>query len=303
MSKILFWSPFHGQGQTSNLHVTAFVMGLLYKKRVLMMQTHFTGNNMESPFIGQNVEKKERVWNELFHDVGLDVAVMYSNMNMLNQETLENCCFTFPNTSLLLLPGTAMKNRESFDRDIGKAVNRMIYNADECMDMVLIDSNSGDDPLSFLLMKSSDLIIVNLTQHRYVLEKFFSYYLERIPDKNKLFYLFGDYDDNSSYNINNCRRKYHKYIHHNNSGVIPYCTKFLDAQNDSDIVRFMKNGLRHKGRSSIKFRNHLTKTLFTERYAADETDYLFHRSGLAVEKMLKKLHKSPEREFQECDKG
>lgn len=291
MSKILFWSPLHGQGQTSNLHVTAFIMGILYRKQVLLMQTHFTGNNLESPLVGQNVGKSGWEDMELFGDVGIDVAVTYSNMNKLNRNMLENCCFTFPDTSILLLPGTETKNRETFDRDIGKAVTRLIREADDYVDMILIDSNSGDDKLSFQLMKNSDLIVVNLTQHRYVLDKFFTDYGDRFLGNDKVFYLFGDYDDNSSYNINNFRRKFRKYINRKNSGVIPYCTKYLDAQNDSAVLKFMKDGLNvNRNRNTKKYLYSAKQTFQAGKYNPEETDYLFHRSRLAVEKMLDLLH-------------
>lgn len=287
MSKILFWSPLHGQGQTSNLHVTAFIMGLLHKKRVLMMQTHFVGNNLESPLLGQNVSKTNISDNNLFRDVGLDVAVTYSGMNKLNLDMLENCCFTFPDTPILLLPGTEIKNRETFERDIGKAVNRLIRDADECVDMILIDSNSGNDKLSFMLMKTADLIVINLTQHRYVVDKFFSEYVDLFLDNTKVFYLFGDYDDNSCYNINNFRRKYHRYINHRNSGVIPYSTKFLDAQNESNVIEFMQNGLKISNYGDAKkFINKIKNTIYFGKYIPEETDYLFHRSCLAVAKMF-----------------
>lgn len=293
MSKILFWSPFHGQGQTSNLHATAFIMGLTYNKRVLMMQTHFYGNNLESPLIGQNVGYNLDNNYELFSDVGIDAAVTYSNMNKLNMNTLQHCCFTFPNTPIYLLPGTETNNRETFERDIGKSVTHMIKAADEIVDVILIDSNSGEDKLSFKLMNSADLIVVNLTQHRYVLDKFFRDYIKNFTDNKKVFYLFGDYDDNSSYNISNIRLKYHRYVNRRNSGVIPYSTKYLDAQNESNLVNFMLKGLkRSKSEDSKGLGSRLRTGLFSDHYKSDETQYLLNRSRLAVEKMFALLNYS-----------
>lgn len=287
MSKILFWSPLHGQGQTSNLHVTAFIMSLLHQKQVLMMQTQFYGNNLESPLVGHNVDKSKT--DDFFQDIGLDAAVTYSRMNRLNKEMLENCCVTFPGMKLLLLPGTEIKNRETFDRDIGKAVTRVIRAADECMDVILIDSNSGEDALSVKLMEIADIIVVNLTQHRYILEKVFSN-RELLENKSKLFFLFGDYDDNSSYSINNCRRKYRKYMNNKNSGVIPYCTKYMDAQNESNVSGFMLQGLRldREGEWDKLYR-YILGFFLGSSSIKEETDYFFHRSRLAVEKMLDML--------------
>jgi hypothetical protein len=53
------------------------------------------------------------------------------------------------------------------------------------------------------------MIIINLTQRRYVLDNF-SLNTENSFVPAGCFYLLGNYDDSSSYNISNCRRKYKK---------------------------------------------------------------------------------------------
>lgn len=291
MSKVIYWSPFHGQGQTSNLHVTAFIMGLLHRKRVLMMQTHFCQNNLERPLVGRNVGLRGNGENELFDDVGLDVAVTYSIMNHLNREIFEKCCFSLPGTPLLLLPGTEIKNKETFDRDIGNHVSRVIRDAERCADFVLIDANSGEDKLSLQLMSQADLVIVNLTQHRHVLEKFFQDYYELFLDNEKVFYLFGDYDPNSSYNLHNCRKKYSRFLNSKNSGIIPYSTMYMDAQNECDVLSFMKKGLKQrKEKISDKAVKSIRRCLFSGTYYKEDTKYFFHQSKLAVEKIFDLLN-------------
>jgi len=287
MSKILFWSPLHGQGQTSNLHAVACIMSLLYKKRVLIMQTHFAKNNLELPLVGKNAGNHKAEDSELFMDIGLDAAITFSNMGNLSLDILESCCLTIPGTKLLLLPGTETKNRETFDRDIGRAVGRMIRDAGNCVDMVLIDSNSGDDELSLQLMNVVDLVVINLTQRKYVLDKFFSDYGEMFFDNDKAFYLFGDYDDNSCYNINNCRKRYKRYINQSNSGVVPYNTKYLDAQNECGLVSFMQEGLKiNQGSNLIRLYSNMKTRFRPGKYAPEETYQFFLRSRASVRKML-----------------
>lgn len=289
MSIILFWSPFHGQGQTSNLHAFALCANFIYGKSVLMMQTQFEKNNLESPFVGRNVDKKNNADNPLFQDIGLDMAVTFSNLNKLTRNILESCCISFRDASLLLMPGTEIKNRESFKRDIGNAVGRMIRKADECVDMVVIDANSGDDELSFRLMPLADMIVVNLSQRRYVLDKFFLDYGDYFINK-PVFYLFGNYDDNSSYNIFNCRRKYKKYLNRTNSGVIPYSTKYLDAQNESRLIDFMQDGMnRYELNGAKKYLWMMKNRLQERKYILDETEYFFNMVKLSMENMLEML--------------
>ncbi len=296
MSMIAFWSPLHGQGQTSNLHDIAFVISSLHNKRVLMMQTQYDKNNLESPLVGHNVGISNAA-DELFQDIGLSAAVTYSNMNKLSLKLLESCCLTFQNSSLLLLPGSDIKNRETFDRDIGKGVIRMIKSANELVDIVLIDANSGDDELSFRIMSAADLIVINLSQRRHVLEKFFCGYGERFSDKKNVFYLFGDYDANSAYNLSNFRVKYRKYINRANSGVIPYCTKYMDAQNESNVLDFMQEGLRKRGKSDWeRVLGYIKRKLPSMKYIPEETDYFFYRSKRSTESILDMLYVSMEKD-------
>lgn len=297
MSKILFWSPYHGQGQTSNLYVIALCFAMIYKKRILLLQTHFKNNNLESPLVGYNVDKATEEY-EIFEDIGIDMAITYSNMNRLNNKTLENCCLTFLDSSILMMPGTKTKSKETFDRDIGGTVNRMLKTAEECVDLVFIDSNSSDDELSMRLIQTSDMIVVNLTQHRYVLEKFFLEYGERFVNDDRVFYLFGNYDDNSGYNILNCQRKYSKYIKPRNTGMIPYCTKYMDAQNESNVLRFLQDGVSQKRNKSIV--SYIPRHLYNlknGKYTQEETDYFFQRSLQTVEKIARISHISMKRDF------
>lgn len=290
VSIIAFWSPLHGQGQTSNLHAMAFAMSILHKKRVLMMQTQYDKNNLESPLVGHNVGISSEA-DELFQDIGLTAAITYSNMSKLSLKLLESCCLTFHNSNLLLLPGSDIKNRETFDREIGKGVVRMIKSANELVDIILIDVNSGNDELSLRIMSAADLIVINLSQRRYVLEKFFIDYGERFIENNKVFYLFGDYDNNSVYNINNFRVKYRKYMNGANSGVIPYCTQYMDAQNESKVLSFMQEGLRVGAKSGWqKVLDSIRRRLKTSRYIAEETDYFFHQSKQSAENILDMLY-------------
>lgn len=290
MSKIVFWSPLHGQGQTSNLHLLALIISLLYKKKILLMQTHISMNNLEGPLVGRNVDPISNE-SDIFQDIGLDAAVMYSRINMLKESTLESCCITFPDISLLLLPGTGLKNREIFDRDIGKNLLRMTEQAGNYVDIVMIDANSGNDDLSFRLMESADLVIVNLTQRRHVLGKFFQEYESRFDDFNKVFFLFGNYDKNSGYNIDNCRRRYRKYINNSNSGVIPYSTQYMDAQNECEILKMVREGLdTSKLGQTGKIKKTIKSRLRLSRYSGEETDYFFNQACSSAAKIMNMLN-------------
>lgn len=291
MSKIVFWSPLHGQGQTSNLHIISLITSLLHKKRVLMMQTHMSLNNLEGPLVGKNLEILTTEDYNIFQDIGLDAAVMYSRMNRLVDNIFESCCITFPNTSLYLLPGTGTKNRETFERDISSAVYKMILHAEDNVDIVMIDTNSGNDDLSIKLLSLADVIVINLTQRKYVLNKFFIDYGEIFDKYKNVFFIFGNYDRHSGYNIINCQRKYGKYINKDNSGVIPYCTKYMDAQNECDILSMVREGMHNcKIGDKYKFKDILKRIFRIGMNSPMETDYFFYQAFRSVTKIMNMIY-------------
>lgn len=293
MSKIVFWSPLHGQGQTSNLHIISIVMSLIHKRKVLMMQTSMSMNNLEGPLIGKKMEPLRLKDNAYFQDIGLDAAVMYSRMNMLMGDTLESCCVTFPNTSLLLLPATETRNRETFERDISSVIGRMILHAENSVDIVMIDSDCGQDDLSIKLMSSADVIVINLTQRMYVLNKFFLEYGEMLNNYKNVFFLFGNYNRKSGYNMNNCLRKYRKYINKNNSGTIPYCTKYMDAQNDCNILDMAREGLyTNQWTNMNKLGSLVKKGPRLGRSCDKETEYFFYQVSCSAIKIINMINTS-----------
>ncbi len=252
-----------------------------------MMQTHMTMNNLEAPLIGKKLRTADIEDAYNYQEIGIDAAVLYSRMNMLISDILESCCFTFPNTSLLLLPGTETKNPETFERDISSEISRMILHADNNVDTVMIDTNSGRDKLSIRLMSSADIIVINLTQRRHVLNRFFLEYGEILNKCKNVFFIFGNYDRCSGYNIANCQRKLGKYINKDNSGIIPYCTQFMDAQNDCNILNMMREGLHsRKTAHGYKYKGAVNRLMrFRYKYTS-ETDYFFDQACITTMKII-----------------
>ena len=238
--KIAYWSPVHGQaGTTSNILATALITGMVCKKRCLLTQTHFNFNNLEAPLVGSN--SKNVASSEYFRDVGLDALVRCFKAAKISSEVLENCCISLPNTNVSLLPGTSKNNKDSFEYEMDAVFLNLLRTMEEIISIVFVDICSGNNPLSFKIMDDSDLVVVNLSQNMGIVDAYFTYYKERI--QSKVFYLFGNYDRNSKYNINNIRRRYCMAITPMNSGVIPYNTAYLDAQCDGKVNEFIRENM------------------------------------------------------------
>lgn len=177
---------------------------------------------------------------EYFRDIGLDALLRNFKASRVDKEILDNCCISLSNTNVSLLPGTSKLNRDSFENDMNYVFLNLLRTIEALTGIVFIDINSGNNSLSMKIAADCDLTVVNLSQNIGLID---AYLTGNNLIASKVFYLFGNYDTNSKYNIHNLRRKYHKHIKISNSGVIPYNTMFLDAQSDGRVIDFFRENL------------------------------------------------------------
>lgn len=235
--KIAYWGLVHGQSRiTSNMLAIAVVTTILSDYKTLITGTHFTLNNLEGPLIGYQSSKHKE---EYFRDVGVDALIRSLKSAPLDEETIENCCFSLLNNRLSLLPGTMKNNKDYFHEDMEKLVINMLRYIEAFHDFVFIDTNSGLNDLTHKVIEEADLLVINLNQNIMMLNQILK---EPMLDGKKIFYLIGNYDKASKYNIHNLRRMYKK-LNNKNSSVIPYNTEFQDAICDGKILDFIKSNL------------------------------------------------------------
>lgn len=241
--KIAFWSPIHGQATTtSNMITVAFLSGIIHKKKCIITQTQFCNNNLEAPLVGSNL--KNRSSEDFFRGMGLDALIRSFKAAPVDFNTAENCCISFANTNVSLLPGTAKVNWNHFYDEANKSLPQLINQIDLLYDITFLDLNSGDNPISMEIIRNADLVVVNLPQNIHIIEDYFTNQREKI--KGEAFYLIGNYDCDAKYNLSTIRKKYHKFISKDNSGAVPYNTLYLDAQNESRVVDFIRDNINCK---------------------------------------------------------
>lgn len=243
-------------------------MGMHHKLRVMMMHTQTEYNNLEGPLTGKPLFKMQLDDMRRMGDTGIDALVRNSKAAPLTYQMIESCCKIFDRTNVMLLPGT-YKEKMIFERETKNVLPKMFEYLKEHVDVVMIDVNAGNSEFSEYILKHADLIVVNLSQNMAVTNRFFEMQDNIISQKN-VFYLFGLYDEDSKYNLSNIQKK-SKFIKKKNSGTIPYCTKFRDAQSDGYVIEFMEEILKLPTKSMM-----------------EEYDYI-HKSKLATEKILDML--------------
>jgi len=239
---IAFWSNVHGQPRTtSNMVALAIEAAMKENYNCIITQTHFNMNNLESYLIGAKENSRD-----IFMNIGIDGLASVIKFRAIDRTTIDNYSIQLLNNKLTLLPGTSAENRKVFLDDMGKTASVLLQEMNRYYDMVFVDVNSGGDEVSGMVLEMADIIVVNLSQNKNVLDQYTASW--KIPNKKHL-YLFGGYDKDSVYNLHNMIRLYH-FLSDKNTGIIPYNTEFMDAQSEGNVIKFMMKNMDAKKNST-----------------------------------------------------
>ena len=231
--KIAFWSPLHGTGTTSSLMATAVAMSVRFPKRIIVTQTHYNMNNLEGPLLG-SVGK-----GDFFRDMGVDAIMRHFKSGNITEEHILNCSIKMSET-LYLLAGTKMLNRDGFESNVARSMLLHIFSVmEKYFDIVMIDTNSGQNEFSMKVIEECDVVVVSLRQNKAVLDGFFE---SGLFEGKRVFYLFSDYDKASKYSVYNIKHLY-RAINHQNCAFLPHCYAYLDAISEEKVVKYIVNKL------------------------------------------------------------
>ncbi len=235
--KIAFWSPLHGTGATASLLATAIALSEIQKKKIIITHTHYSLNNLERPLLG-NIKEID-----FFRDTGMDAVLRHFRSGNVTEEQVSDCSIRI-SENLYLLAGTKTSSREGYESSIVRSmILHIVSIIEQYYDMVFVDTNSGNNTNSLKIIEECDIVVVILRQDRYLLDSLF----ENDVIKNKeVFYLFGDYDNESKYSISNIRHIYRK-IKKNNSGIIPHNPGYNDAICDEKVLKYLTRNLGKNG--------------------------------------------------------
>lgn len=264
---IVSWSPIHGQSATTtNIAALASMFALKVPSTNLITHTQLSFSTLESLF-------GKEVIVEGFEDAGINALERLIKSNLLKPEAVMDYTETIYSKRLEILGG--MKKAES---NMDTLMDILILAIREAYDFLWIDAHSGQqNPLSNRLLADADVVLVNLPQNRYILDRFFKGDL--FPDvlKNKPHVvLIANYDENLSLSIRKIKRRYGV-----KTPIFPvnYSSQLKNACNELGLAEFFyRNQLVEKGNPSYPYIKSLEKI---NKFISKETG--FSRSFLDVD--------------------
>lgn len=244
--QIAFWSPWHGRGTTSNCIATALSFSLNYNANCLLTHSQYVRSTMEQAFLSG--DENEDILK--FNDTGIDSLERLVKGGQLLPEDFNNYCRVLIKDRLDLLTGSKKSNKTLYSSSIGSTILNILDTAKQCYDFTFIDVNSGVfDDITKKVLKSSDIVVVTLEQNEKVLNDFFQEQYKMFENQTLIICL-GKFDTKSK-----CSKKYINvnFNYKNTIYGIPYCTDFLDAINNHQVLKFFYTNSSYPKKENIFF--------------------------------------------------
>lgn len=224
---IVSWSPVHGQSATtSNVVALASAMSLRESYRSLLTHTQLSYSTMEAMYAKNNTS---------FNDSGLLALERLVKSNLLKADAIRDYTETVYKDRLDFLSGK--KDGLEGGEEKEQLLQAILKTAKEKYDFLWIDAHSGvRSQMSKEILEQADLVLVNLPQNKFILERFFNGtdFPKQLEGKPYII-LISKYDDKSGFSLRNIKRQFKvkEPLY-----AIPYATAFQDAANQESIVEF-----------------------------------------------------------------
>lgn len=135
---------------------------------------------------------------------------------------------------LFYLPVGDIRNQDMLEYRLERECIQTIRCLERYGEQVFVDTATAPLASSRQILQQADLVVVNLSQNRQMLDHFFRNYS---TIQEKAFYLIGDYDGESELTRAEIIRRYQ--IPGRRIGVIPHSVQFSDAVSEGELIPFL----------------------------------------------------------------
>ncbi len=222
---IAFWSPVAKTGQTSNIFALSAEMVLKKNKRVLMINANYNKKDFEAAILPEDAE--------LLSSIGIDWVLRNAK---IQGNSIRTAAIAFYNEHLHVITGTEKRDIENYHAEMQDYFPMVLENAGREYDVIAIDTPSGSNELSDMIMGISDLVVVNLPQNVYVIRECLKKPIER-----KKVFLLSNYCEESRYNRKNLERIFKPLK--KRTAVMAHNVGLMDAFNGTGIIKYLHNGM------------------------------------------------------------
>lgn len=233
---VAFWSNIGGKNAvTGNLACVSAMMAMEYQGKYLVMENHCQFGNIETAWVKNGAfDEVRESQNYLYQHVGMDALVKRIHANMLGENGIESTSRSFLGKKLFYIPQSQLIHPDLLEYELNQVVEPLLIQAREFADITFIDVAGSNHLSTKVILEKADLVVVNVSQDPNIINHFFEHYSSLL---DKAFFLIGNYNPSSRFNLANIRRKYR--IQKEKIAVIPYQISYKDAMTHGAVLSFL----------------------------------------------------------------
>lgn len=253
---VSFWSTHHGQsGVTTNMISLSLALSLSKNLKILASHSQFGESSLERTLLSDT----EKYLSGTLSNYGLEPVLRLEKNGLLSADNFSD--YTIPllkNNRYDLLIGTRKQNLSQTEISSYEETMLNVFKlAKHKYDFTFVDLAGGlMNNLSKKALLLSDIVVVNINQNHYSLEKLRD--AEILKEvKGKIIYCLGRYDSGIKSNARNISRKYRL----KNIITVPYSPRLIDVINRGEIVEYFGRNIIDKKKNENLFFKELLKSV------------------------------------------
>ena len=234
---IAFWSMTSGRSATSsNLLAISVMSSLVYSLQQTVVQLDQYSRAIDDVFGEKRQTNLLMEEYSYYSKKGLDCLIDKCQLDELNLQDLYENTIPVKDTLIGYIPVSKRTTIGINNRELNYFSKKIFEVLNHSNQLNFIDCINGDIPVSKTILKSADVVVINLSQGM----NLFSLNIDKEILKKAVF-LIGKYDENSKENISRICKKYG--IDRNDIAIIPYNIQFNDAIHEGKLVSYLSKSI------------------------------------------------------------
>ncbi len=259
--KIVFWSEKEQAGSTFNMAAVACAAAMLYPVSIAVLAGGYEDQDLENQF--QFSENTKDIWrrscmvaeeSNYYVASGLDLLLRKSETEEFTDDYIKQQMKQVVPKRLYCLPAGKKQYGKWWDKEeVFQKMELIEQKMENCFDVVFIDCGCRKDDFSIKMLEQADVCVMNMHQEE---ETIGEYYRKRMRFQGEVFFLVGNYFEESVYTRENLERIYR--VDEKNIGAIPYNVHLQAAGMKGRASGYVKSQL--QGKCGLEFEKELTRS-------------------------------------------